>query len=454
MTDSEAMRDRVLSRRPAMRPWVAAVPFLLLLQALLAVACFADEEQVYVIASEPYPNTDFSPSPAILYRVEGGRLEKVRTITTVKQDTLFVDPYPDHGYVFVGSVGARPGAFLLDVLDLGSVGVELTLDLDGCWGCNASNRRSGCMGCRYATSHLLNRDGRLIYMIRPGTRNSEQLDCACQDLGVDVRTGEAITGLGTGDLQYAYQYGAPGGLVDGGEFGADIYGGGTRARARGTADVNGHDLGWELPLGVKLEAGRWGDSARLMIDNDNMRVLGPITVGEPDRHAAERLFYVFDKESGEWSRLKLLGSGVPMPALRHYVSSLDMSGTYFPMRAFRDWLATEEIYGYEPGALEMERLAEQRFGPFRSAAERFVLRQTAPSGRFRLHNAQTRLLIVHDTGEPNSEVLYVDEDDVAWYRVSDELRRAPIQDGRLGPPEVIVKSPELWAVHWLFLGRE
>ena len=40
-----------------------------------------------------------------------------------------------------------------------------------------------------------------------------------------------------------------------------------------------------------------------------------------------------------------------------------------------------------------------------------------------------------NTGEPNSDVLYVDEDDVAWYRVSDELRQAPIQDGRLGPPE-------------------
>ena len=110
---------------------------------------------------------------------------------------------------------------------------------------------------------------------------------------------------------------------------------------------------------------------------------------------------------------------------------------------------------YAPGSLNLARLELQQFPPFLSAAVNLSqVREIAPTGRLLLCDARAKALIIHDTGEPNSEVLYVDEDDVAWYRVSDELRRAPIEDGKLGPEEVVAKAPELLAVHWLFFGRE
>ena len=418
---------------------------------------------MHVIASEPYPNRRTNRSPAILYRVEDGQLEKVRTIATEMQDTLFVQPYPDQGYVFVGSVGARPGAFLLDVLDLRSIGVERALEVDGCWGCNAANFRSGCMGCRYAASHLLNRGGRLIYMIQPGPRRAERLDCTCRDLGLDVVTGEAVADLFAGDLRYAYQNGSPGGMVDGGDFGVPVYARGTQAIVRGKAGGTALPLGWELPSDAGLGPGperpggtALGNWARLIIDNEHMRVLRVLASESPfrDADAASRDFFVFDKAFSQWRTLKLPGSGVPIKAQWGYQETIHTQGYHLPMRAFGEWLAAEEIYAYEPGALDMERLSGQRFGRFRSAAERFEQYKAAPSGWFRLYNARTQELIVHDTGEPNSEVLYVDEDDIAYYRVSDELRRAPIEDGRLGEPEMVAKAPELWAVHWLFFGRE
>lgn len=414
---------------------------------------------MYVIASDPYPNLPGNDAPAILYRVEGERLEKVRTITTPRQDTLFVHPYPDKGYVFVGSVGARAGAFLLDVLDLRSLGVERTLDLDGCWGCNATNFRRECRGCLYATSHLLNRGGRLIYMIRPAAYwDGAQLNCACRDLGVDIVTGEAVADLGSAALGLAYQNGSPGGLVDGGDFGMPVYAEGTEAIVRDTFEGSPRKLGWQLPPGVRLGtgSGHSGDWANLLIDNTDMRVLlvMPFNQRSPPVDAKQRTLHVFDKASWQWRTLELPGSGVPMEARWGYVRALDSPGTYLPIRAFGEWLAAEEIYAYKPGALDMESLAEQRFGEFRSAAERFERDKVAPSGRFRLYNARTQTLIAHDTGEPDSEVLYVGEDDMAYYRVSDELHRAPIQSGRLGPAELVAKAPELWAVHWLFFGRE
>lgn len=414
---------------------------------------------MYVIASQPYPNTEFLPTPAILFRVEDGRLEKVRTITTYRQDTLFVHSYPDKGYVFVGSVGARNGAFLLDVLDLRTLRLERTLELDGCWGCNASNHREGCMGCRYATSHLLNRDGRQIYMIRTGTWYSEQLDCSCRDLGVDVVSGETIEGLSTGALRLAYHYGAPGGLIDGGEFGAGVYAEGARAVAREEGDSKGHYLGWSLPPNLKLGSGTWRSSAQLFVNNDYVRVLAPVPRGALGDGSPSKMFFVFDKAAGEWSELLLPGSGVFRAASGHYVSNLDGSGIYYPMRAFREWLAAEEIRAYEPSPRDRRRLDEIRFGaaprgPFLLPLERFNERRSVPTGRLLLHNAQTRENVTYDTDEPDSEVLYVDGSSVVYFRVGDELRRARIEEGGLGKLEIVVKAPEVAAVHWLFFGRE
>ena len=136
--------------------------------------------------------------------------------------------------------------------------------------------------------------------------------------------------------------------------------------ARAEEEVRGHDLGWELPPALAMVPGSWRQAAQVMIDNDLMRVLAPV-VSAAEPQTDERLFYVYEKASGEWSELTLPGSGVPMVELRYHVSNLDMSGLYFPMRAFREWLAAEEIDKinvYEPRTFDLEGLAEQRFGSF------------------------------------------------------------------------------------------
>ena len=169
---------------------------------------------------------------------------------------------------------------------------------------------------------------------------------------------------------------------------------------------------------------------------------------------AARNLRVFDKASRQWVTLSLPGSGFPAETVRDYWSGLEQFGEIYPMRAYRDWLAAEEVNVYSEDNLDLEPLKTQRFPPFLSAAERFQERRVAPTGRFRLYNVRSKEIIVHDTGEPNSEVLYVDENDVVYYRVSDELRLAQIEGGKLVQSRVLVKLPEMWAVHWLFLGNE
>ena len=348
-------------------------------------------------------------------------------------------PFHDKGYVFIGSYGAYDGAYLLDVLDGSSMSEEKAFDLDGCWGCN------------YATSHLIERDGRLIYMIRSYPPPYEELpDCGCPDLGVDVRTGEPIAELGANDLKYAYVGGAPGAIISDGDFSAPIHADGRKAVVRSKGGLEAHDLDWALPPGLPME----GHPVRLVVNNDHMRVLAELARSRfyPPGVLATGVFHVFAKTTGQWSVLQLPGSSFPMEEFRFRMRGLDTSGMYFVLRPYRDWLIGEELQA--PDALNLDPLEKQQFPPFWSAAERIREKQAAPTGRFRLYNARTQELILHDTGEPNSEVLYVDENDALYYRVSDELRLAQIKDGELARPEVLVKSPVLWAVHWLFFGTE
>ena len=412
---------------------------LFLLPACAWFSCIALAENVYVIAGEPYPARVSATYPTILYRLEKEGLTWVRTITTAKQGAIFVHPFHDKGYVFVGSIGARKGTYLVDVLDLDSVNEERTFDLDG------------CIDWTYRTSHLLHREGRLIYMIR-STDPNRRLDFtrACRIVGVDIRTGDMVNGLDESDLKYAYAYGSPGGVAKGGDFGEPI----SEQDGHATLGLGGmrSDLGWELPPGLDL---RGGYSVRLSLDNDFMRVTSMrLSDSPPPLVPAARNLRVFDKASRQWVTLSLPGSGFPAETVRDYWSGLEQFGEIYPMRAYRDWLAAEEVNVYSEDNLDLEPLKTQRFPPFLSAAERFQERRVAPTGRFRLYNVRSKEIIVHDTGEPNSEVLYVDENDVVYYRVSDELRLAQIEGGKLVQSRVLVKLPEMWAVHWLFLGNE
>ena len=97
-------------------------------------------------------------------------------------------------------------------------------------------------------------------------------------------------------------------------------------------------------------------------------------------------------------------------------------------------------------------LESYRTEPFLSAAGRFRAREVTPTGRLLFYDTRSGTSTRRDTGQPDSEVLLVDEDNVAYFRVSDELRRGHLVDGGLANEEVVARAPELWGVHWLVKG--
>lgn len=108
------------------------------------------EPQLYAIAGQPDRDVhSHYRIPVVLYRVGDGTLAKVRTVATRRQGAVLVRAYRERGHVFVVSEGAKPGSFLVDILDLGDLSRQRSADFDV------------CAGCGYDEAHLLERDGRL-----------------------------------------------------------------------------------------------------------------------------------------------------------------------------------------------------------------------------------------------------------------------------------------------------
>ena len=341
---------------------------------------------------------------------------KVHTVNTQRQKTEFVDVYPELGYAFVGSYlyGVGP-SLLLDVINMGSVSTQKSYEIDV------------CEGCSFVGSHMQARRGAFAYVF---------CGCAytkgCSYKGVDLNSGRITSGFEWIDEANAYRHGTGSSFVDrmyG--FGAVMHG--NEMLEPGREGVRRRELEWALP-----EVDGWEMGATitdLLVNNDDMRLVVVYLHEEWKGEVPGLGLYVFDKAAGEWSKL-------------------DVPAGMGSFRAFGHWLAREDIQSSRSRALDLEPLKAHWFPPFLSAAERFEMNGYAPSGRLFLYNARTKELIVHETGEPDTEVLYVDGNDMAWYRVSDELLRAPIESGKLGKPQVVAKAPELWAVHWLFFGKE
>ncbi len=391
--------------------------FLLASLTLGASIAKTDLRQTYLIASEPKIE-EIRDFPAILYRVENGGLTKVRTVVTGDQGTMFVLPYQDKGYIFIASEGAVPGSFLIDVIDLKAISRERSFDVDS------------CRGCRYLRSYLANKNGRLMYMLIASKETATGKDA--QETfyyhAIDPRTGVAVDDWTPDDvIKSGYFYGRSGGFVDGED---------KNIKDRVVPDEHVRRL--FFPPLMKQHF-----SIRQRINNDYMQVT-PVP-GLWDENSTHWTWHIYDKVANKRVPLKL-------------------SGTMYPIRAYRHWLVSEEVYGYDPAQFDFDRLDAQKFSPFLSARERFELGlrrpayrepwKVAPTGRLRLYNVRTGEFITHDTGEPNSEILLVDETDVVYFRVSDELRTADIVAGKLANQRLLAKAPELWGVHWLALGHE
>ena len=454
----------------------------------LPLSTHGQESELYAIAGQPVRDeVRYARIPIVLYRVADGTLTKVRTVATRRQGAVVVRAYREKGYVFVVSDGAKAGSFLVDILDLGDLSRQRSADFDV------------CTDCGYDEAHLLERAGRLIFYIgaSPHVRGSIGVGSGTprRRVGLDLASGEYVDDIGRADVTHIHNTGAQSGGIDGDDYVEGIRWRQRRSSAeRGVVPEVAVELDWRLPTSfptpqapglvqqvnndrIRVVYGEWAewvplDEARMenLVEAMRQRLAHPgadewlesdrairdlrAMIGRPT--GGERL--VFDKTTERWTRV---------PA------SLLPEG---PTRGFGRWLALE--LWHDTAHIRAMRTPQERprnradrGGPFPTAAERFLSRGEMPRGRLVFYDTRSdarkndgpgdRGLFVatasgtpieHDTGNPDSEILLIDDNDVAYFRVGDELRRADLEDGRLANEEVIAEAPELLAVHWLVWG--
>ena len=72
------------------------------------------------------------------------------------------------------------------------------------------------------------------------------------------------------------------------------------------------------------------------------------------------------------------------------------------------------------------------------------------TGRLHLHNAESNIHIEYMTGNPDSEVLLIDDRDI-YIRAGDELMKGLIEGDQIIDQQVVLKGSEVLDFHWLLL---
>lgn len=150
--------------------------------------------------------------------------------------------------------------------------------------------------------------------------------------------------------------------------------------------------------------------------------------------------YVHDRTSNQWAIIQTEGNS---PALR----------------LFSKWLAeivenSSRNHGPNPGR-ENERTWDEktdRLPPVQRLYEQFGQQEFARPAILVLQNLADGRKIRVETGQEDSEILWVDDDSVL-YRVNDAIYQAKIVGDKLQGATLIVKDEDVPEVHWVFWSK-
>jgi hypothetical protein len=174
-----------------------------------------------------------------------------------------------------------------------------------------------------------------------------------------------------------------------------------------------------------------GQGAVILVDNPFMSV---VDLGEKSQNGARRLL-ALRKSDGTWRQLPNLTDGFP------------------GARGFGKYLVIHEARMKGPVQAESAGKAEwrkeaSRHGPSIQAA--FADSNVVYPGRLHLYDVETEKEYVIDTKQGDSEVLLV-EDGLVYYRVTDRLYSAAIQDTGLAQAKLIATDSLIEDAHWAFI---
>ncbi|MDO8270410.1 MAG: hypothetical protein Q7U82_00615 [Gammaproteobacteria bacterium] len=385
------------------RIWFIFQLVLLMCALSVAINTQAQEQKMFSVAGGPL-NLFSEDFPVVLYEISGSELLEVDRLAEQQSKAFFVRLYHSHGLVLIGSE-TESGSLQLTVVDIDNIEEKASFELNI------------CESCIHAFSHLLEMpDNRLIYAFVIGEVVQGTANLHVE--GVVVGDGTQVP-LTLDDLKYAVNFGNPGGNVDGGDELRSIY-------SIGKDAVFGYSqqlpMNWTLPDELMLKR---EDTIFQVVNNNEVRLITTPTLAT-SANGDRTTLYAYDKTSEAWS-------------------SITVNGNRLRVRGFGEWIATEEAYR----ETELNNVTfDFAPGTFLAPEERIAYSQMRQTGRLYLYNVSSKAFVEYMTGNPDSEVLLIDGDDI-YIRVGDELIKGQIAGDQLVDQEVLVKAPEVLNLHWL-----
>jgi hypothetical protein len=218
-------------------------------------------------------------------------------------------------------------------------------------------------------------------------------------------------------------YGVPGGASFTSTLTANIHG-------NKLQKTYGKDVGLIATLPIDLGKGLDGKNAAIVGANDTFLIFCIAEDMDQVEGETSRTLYIENRREQKWTTLSQPGS---------------LSRT----RLFGNWLVTIVQDG-KKGSENDEALV--RSGEDRATRKEYESYQGAISfipGEIIMDNLATGDVLRLITGQEDSEVIGIYDDNKVFYRVNDHIYRAEAQKGKLMNPEQIAVGPEVRTVHWM-----
>lgn len=135
-----------------------------------------------------------------------------------------------------------------------------------------------------------------------------------------------------------------------------------------------------------------------------------------------------------------------------------INGNYARINSYGNWLAgvvydytDMNVDGFKESPGKEARLRSNIKNEF-NADTRFAYFHIYSPGILYLFNTSTQKYIEWNTGQGDSEILLVENNEV-YYRVNDEIYKTPITGNKLGKAQLLVKNEVVPDIHWAFISR-
>lgn len=267
-------------------------------------------------------------------------------------------------------------------------------------------------------------------------------------LGVGVNS-YSLTELQPEVFRNSYVIGSTGGAIQS-EDDLAVY----TSKSNGNLNIPKTSIVENRPLfEISLPKAFWnqdGSMKLILLNTDNLFVFKNKESNRSRNEVGNTELLIYSKTKNEWSTLNIKGNRSNVRSFGNIIAGLVQSYDVLIENDSRGQQKITKFKRISPG-----KNARRKEGTITGAPvdERFFYSSIYSPGILYLYNTTTNTYFEWDTKQGDSEILLIENNEV-YYRVNDEIFRAPILNGKkLGKAKLLIKNEVVPDIHWAFFSK-